>query len=154
MLEMTHRALAELDILRGNAASAIERLTPLVGQEGAFQAAIQSTLAWAYVQSGDLSRAAGLAEGGVQHARDTGELLALVDALRIEGMVRMREGRGKDARRSLEEGLVLARALPAPYVEARILAEIGRSTDALIIFRRLGANRDADRMQRVLAEQE
>jgi class 3 adenylate cyclase/tetratricopeptide (TPR) repeat protein len=147
MLEVSHRAMAELELLRGEAAAAIVRLKPLTGQEGGFRIMLETTLAWAYLESGDVARADELAKGAVDRARNTEEVLALVDALRVQGMVRQRRGERLEAEHILEEGLALARTLPFPYAEARILDALGRSEEALAIFQRLGAARDAQRMQ-------
>jgi len=152
MLEVSHRALAELEILRGDVPAAIRRLEPLAGREGGFQVLIDATLAWAHLEASDVVRAAHLAAGAVDRARDTGELLALVDALRVKGTVRQEQGQRDEADAIFEEGLALARSLPAPYSEARILVGLGRLEEASLIFRQLGAKKDVERMERALAE--
>jgi hypothetical protein len=57
----------------------------------------------------------------------------------------------QEAAAVLEEGLELARSLPYPYAEARILAELDRLEEALAIFRRLGARKDIERTEQELA---
>lgn len=64
-------------------------------------------------------------------------------------MVLQRQGREDEAHTVLTEGLGLARALPYPYAEARVLEEMGRAEEALAIFRRLGATKDAGRLEQV-----
>jgi len=97
--------------------------------------------------SGLLSRAAELGVRAVERARKTGEILALVDALRVLGMVLVQQGQLEEAGMVFDEGLALARSLPYPYAEARILVEMGALDEALAIFRRLGAVKDIERIQ-------
>jgi hypothetical protein len=87
-----------------------------------------------------------------------------VDALRVQAMVASRQGHDDEATRALEEALPLARSMPHPYAEGRLLyiyAElyvhqglVGPARDrleaALAIFRRLGARRDARRAEQAL----
>src|SRR5439155_13056414 len=95
----------------------------------------------------------------ITRARATNNRLALVDVLRVQAMVLIRQGRWADAASSLEEGLALARRMPYPYAEARLLHVYGmmhvqkgepeparqRLETALAIFRRLGARKDSER---------
>jgi hypothetical protein len=76
----------------------------------------------------------------------------------------MRQGRWDEAAQGLEEGITLARAIPYPYAAGRLLHVYGelhlqtgeagqaraRLEAALAIFRRLGARRDAERIERAL----
>jgi tetratricopeptide (TPR) repeat protein len=71
--------------------------------------------------------------------------LYLVEALRVQGMVLARKGQPEEADRAFQEGLELARSLPYPYAEARILEQMGRGEEALMIFQRLGAAKDVER---------
>jgi hypothetical protein len=82
----------------------------------------------------------------------------------VQGMVRICQERWAEAERALEEGLTMARSLPYPYGEARLLhvygemhakrGELGpareRLEDALAIFRRLGARKDAEPVEQAL----
>lgn len=108
---------------------------------------IEATLAWAHLRGGDAGRAAELSVRAVERARKTGEILALVNALRVLGMVLVQQGRVEDAGTVLNEGLALARSLPYPYAEARILVEMGTLDAALAIFQLLGAAMDIERIQ-------
>jgi adenylate cyclase len=146
-LETIHSTLAALEILRGEPEAAIIRLEPLAGREGGYRVLIETTLAWALLEAGEVSRAAELIGETVARGRAQGEQLALTDALRVQGMALTRLGQQEDAAGILEEALALARSLPYPYAEARILEELGRSDEALAIFRRLRAQKDIDRSE-------
>jgi adenylate cyclase len=140
--DMIHPALAELEIRRATPAAAIARLQPRAGKEGGSRIVIETTLAWALLEAGDLTRASELIRETTVRAREQGEVLALIGALRVQGMVLRREGKKDEAVETLEEGLALARSLPFPYEEARILTELGDARAALSIFRQLGAEQD------------
>jgi tetratricopeptide (TPR) repeat protein len=148
VLEITHTTLAELEVLRGEPRAAIARLEPLAGQEGGFQVMIESVLAWALSETGDVHRADVLTEEALQLGRSHGERLALPETLRVRGMVLESLLRSAEARAALEEGLALAQSLPTPYTEARILEGLGRTEEALGIFQRLGAAKDIERLER------
>ena len=115
-------------------------------------AMIETMLAWALLEGGEEHRAGTLVGGTVTRGRAQGEKLALPDALRVQGMVFSRQGQHDEAAAALEEGLALARSLPTPYAEGRILVELGRLEEALVIFRRLGALKDVERTEAALAE--
>ena len=66
-------------------------------------------------------------------------------------MVLTRAGQRAQAVSSFDEGLNLAHSMPYPYGEARILVELGRLDEALVLFRRLGAAKDVERTERALA---
>ena len=93
-------------------------------------------------------------------------LLNLVDALRMEAAVWIRQQRWDEAEAALEEALALARPMPYPYAEAKALATYGdllvasghpeRARDqydaALAILRPLGEVPYTERIERALAE--
>jgi adenylate cyclase len=151
-LEGIHIRLAELDLLRGDPDAAITRLQPLAGQIGGSQVLIECTLAWAWLEQGDVTRARELAAGAVTRGRLQGEVLALVDALRVRGMVLRTAVGEEEAKAILEEGLTLDRSLPYPYAEARCLVELGRLEEALVIFQRLGAKKDVEQIEDMLRQ--
>jgi hypothetical protein len=126
-------------------------LAALAGWEGGYRVLIDTTLAWALLEAGAETRAGALAGETLARARAQGERLALVDALRVQGMVLRRQGHTDEAAGVLAEGLALARSLPYPYAEARILAELGMREEALTIFQRLGAREDVERTKQLLA---
>jgi Tfp pilus assembly protein PilF len=88
----------------------------------------------------------------------------LADALWVQGMVLIRQRRNQEAQGVLSEGLERACSMPYPYMEARILEQMGlletqrdqpelaraRLEEALAIFRRLGAKKDVERLERMV----
>jgi tetratricopeptide (TPR) repeat protein len=122
----------------------VQRLRPLQATDEASLGVILPTLAWAELEAGDLAGAEETARRAVKRTRGA-EPIYLIDALRIQGKVLNRQDRRSDAERVLEEGLELARSVPFPYAEARLLEELGRRDEAYAIFRRLGATKDAER---------
>jgi hypothetical protein len=91
--------------------------------------------------------------------------LAWVNALRVQAMVRICQEHWDEAEQALEEGLALAQSMPYPYGQARLLQVYGemhvkrgepqpareRLEAALAIFRRLGARKDIERVEQMLA---
>lgn len=142
--------LAELDLAQGRPDSAVDRLRPLIEVEDANLGLLLPIFAWALLEAGATGEAADAATRAVRrtHLR---EPLNLVDALRVQGMALRQHGRDEEATAVLEEGLALARELPYPYAEARILEQMEQTGEALAIFRRLGAKKDVERIETALA---
>jgi uncharacterized protein HemY len=65
-----------------------------------------------------------LAEG-VERAQRRSHGVARVDLLRVEGMLRSRQGRWEEAQRLLAEAIDGAHRMPDPYREAQSCAEMG-----------------------------
>jgi tetratricopeptide (TPR) repeat protein len=163
---LAQRALAECDLVWGHPEAAQARLEPLLDRPGQEEISVRPllpVLAAAYLQTQDLDRAEKYALTAVRRARQPHYRCALVDALRIQGMVLTRRGRTAEARQALDDALSLARATPYPYGEARTLHAYGlidlrekpeearrQLEDALTIFRRLGAHPDIERVEAVL----
>jgi tetratricopeptide (TPR) repeat protein len=160
--------LAECDLLAGQPAQARRRLEPLVDaarQTGVDSTLFLSPLAWAHLDMGDVAGAAALLGEVTVTARAQNDRLVLVDALRIQAMVAGRQGQWEAAVASLDEGLTLARSMPYPYAEGRLLLvyselhieqrEPARACErlegALAIFRRLGACKDIELARQALA---
>jgi tetratricopeptide (TPR) repeat protein len=151
--------LAERDLLEGHPGAARSRLGPLLGGlgMGAADGPILSLLAWAHLELGELAAAEQVAAQALAQMRVDDDRLDLVDALRVQAMVALRQERWTEAEAALREGLSLARDMPYPYAEARLLQVYGelhlhkaepepareRLEAALAIFQRLGARRDA-----------
>jgi hypothetical protein len=89
----------------------------------------------------------------------------LVEALRVQALVACRQEQWGGAAQALEEGISVARGMPYPYAEGRLLQVYGlmsvhtgqpeqareRLEAALAIFHRLGADKDAERTAHLLA---
>jgi tetratricopeptide (TPR) repeat protein len=106
-----------------------------------------------------------VAAEAVERARVQDYHLALADALRVQAVAQARGGRRQEAQQVFEEVVRLCREMPYPYAEARALYEWGRAyleqhepdqarkplTEALAIFRQLGARPYIEWTQRDLA---
>jgi hypothetical protein len=83
----------------------------------------------------------------VEIARTHENVLYLVDALLVYGRALRVTGRSNEAEVALAEALMLARSMPYPYAEAQVLEARGETGEALVIYRRLGAVLDAERLE-------
>jgi tetratricopeptide (TPR) repeat protein len=160
--------LAECDLLEGNAGSARARLAPLLAtadQGDADLSLLLAPYAWAQLELGDMAEAAAIISPSIAQAHTQNDRLTLVDALRVQALLAIRQQRWTAAEQALAEGLTLARAMPYPYAEARLLqvhgqlaAQTGhpalareRLEVALTILRRLGARVEIERTEQALA---
>lgn len=145
----------------------IARLKPMLEEVAVWHTDLVSVLpilAWAYLESGGLARGEQIAEEAVNRATAQSNALALVDALRVQGMVLTREQRCEAAEVAFDASLSLSRRMPYPCAEARALYESGiliggqnepvctrdRLEQALVIFERLGAQKDSEKTRRAL----
>ena len=170
---LTH--LARLDLLDGRPQDAVTRLHPVTADRPAPAAEdltwdtpveLLSVLAEAHLELSDLDRARAYAVSAVDHARRMGVWLELIRALEVHGMVLARDGHHDLARVAYQEGLDRARAMPFPYGQARLLHAYGlldrqrqdhaaahaKFVQALAILERLGADKDAGRLRRAIAD--
>jgi predicted negative regulator of RcsB-dependent stress response len=122
-------------------------------------------LAWAYLEANEVEQAAATVAHAVARMRPENLRLMLAEALWVQARVRGQQGQVAEATQAVEEGIALARDLPYPYAEARLLCVHGHlhlqqgNTDAarqrleaaLAIFHRLGACKDADRVEHEVA---
>jgi len=161
------RVRAELDLLDERPADARATLVSLLTSPTGDKhdhAFFLPSLAWAELQLGDIRAAAATAAEGVTRARAERNRLALADALRVQARVAIAQQAWTEAAQALEDGLALTRRMPYPFAEARLLEVDGalhraqgetpaakaRLEEALTIFRRLGARKDAERAQRAI----
>ena len=159
--------LAERELLAERPDAARARLDPLLdrpGMEEWYVNMLLPRLAWAHLDLGDVTLAAETAARGVVRARDQNNRFVLVDALRVQAMALLARGCSDEAARTVEDGLALARHMPYPYAEARLLSvdaarhsaqgEAGaareRLEQALAIFGRLGARHEIARVEGAL----
>ena len=170
---LTH--LARLDLLDGRPQDAVTRLHPVTADRPVPAAEdltwdtpveLLSVLAEAHLELSDLDRARAYAGRAVGHARRMGAWLQGIRALEVHGMVLARDGHHDLARASYQEGLDRARVMPFPYGQARLLHAYGlldrqqqdhaaahaKFVQALAILERLGADNDADRLRRAIAD--
>jgi adenylate cyclase len=164
-LEHSHWLLGELEVMEGRPEGARKRLEPLISQQGPFAVSLLATLAWAYLEMGEVDRAEETASRGLAVAQERRHRLYVPGVLQMQGMILSRQRRWEEAARTLEEAVSLARSMPYPYAEARALHEYGvmfvqkgeqvaareRLEEALGIFRRLGAAKDVERTETALA---
>jgi tetratricopeptide (TPR) repeat protein len=159
--------LAERDVLEGRAKDAYERLAPLLKiSELSKDAFLLKELAWVCVELGDLGQAEDAVERALTRVRDGNDHIALVGLLRVQALLLIKQGRWAQAHCTLEEGLTLTRRMPFPHIEGRLLHVYGllhvakeepgpaqeRLEAVLAICRRLGACKDAERVEQALAD--
>lgn len=158
-----HVTMAQHDLMQGHPEAVIARLERLADADTTGAIESLPSLAQAYVQIGNIGWASELADEAVDRADGT---LLLGDALRVRGVVRLRDGRREEAERDFDHAIELARSMPYPYVEACTLCEYGlmhcdqgepeparaRFNEALSIFQRLGARPSIARLEQVLSE--
>jgi tetratricopeptide (TPR) repeat protein/transcriptional regulator with XRE-family HTH domain len=150
---------AELDLLRGEPATALSRLAAWLHQESPTRihdVMLLSTAAEAYLALGDISRGAELADRALRRASATRNEIDGIDAIRIKARYLLLQARPDAARSCLDEALARARGVPYPAAQARVLHDLARlqaaeDRDAALqcvaaaheIFDRLGAAHDA-----------
>jgi predicted ATPase/transcriptional regulator with XRE-family HTH domain len=148
--------LAEQELLQGKPDAALARLEPLIEGSDAEELGVVRLLpylAWAYLALGDEVHAEDVVLEGIERARAQGHRLALVELLRVRGMVLAGRRSWDDAERAFEQAVSVARSIRYQYAEARALYEwslmyVGRPDsgqgqvllrEATEIFRGLGA---------------
>ena len=119
-----------------------------------------------HLELGELDRARAYAGLAVGHARRMGTWIQGIRALEVHGMVLARDGHHDLARAAYQEGLDRAQTMRFPYGQARLLHAYGlldrqqqddaaahaKFAQALAILERLGADRDAARLRRAIAD--
>jgi tetratricopeptide (TPR) repeat protein len=160
--------LAERDLLLGQPEAARTRLVPLLGRpdvEEFFVTRFLPVLAWAHLDLGEMAEAEQVVAQATRRMRANRIRLDLPDALRVRAMIALRQEHWRVAQQALEEGLALAQSMPYPYAAGRLLHVYGelhgqkgepgpareRLEAALAIFQRLGARKDAERVEQALA---
>jgi len=150
--------MAEKDLAQGRPEAAAVRLEPYLGRA---IPELLPVLARAFLEMKDVEKAEALAAQAFGRAASRRRRAELAEALWVQGMVRAGQGRTEEATRLLEGGLSLARSMPYPYLEARILYHWGtmqveqgerqqareKLERALLLFRRLGAEPYVERLE-------
>jgi tetratricopeptide (TPR) repeat protein len=156
----TSAALASLDLAEGHPEAATVRLESLLKRSGWDHkdvAQLLPVLAESYLVCGLEEMVEAVVREAIQRSREQVKL-HLPNALRVEGMLRTAQARWDEANGAFEEALSLARAMPYPFMEARILYEQGRMygrvgeprsarqqlEQGLAIFQRLGARHSVE----------
>jgi len=128
VLRHAHALRAWCDLLHGRPAPARDRLATLLdssGKEGKAASWVLLFLALAHLELGDTDQAADVALEATTRARHDRAHLVLADALWVRAQVETRRGLWLDAERTLQEGLALARPMPYPFTEGRLLHAYG-----------------------------
>lgn len=151
--------LARLEIKEGYASSAIARLERLIAETDPADAdmgVMLPVLALALAISGDGKRGEEVARDALTHNAENA--LACVEAWPALGVALARQGRHEEAAEAFRTGRDLAHSMAYPYAEATVLAWWGREEhsrerleEALEIFRRLGARKDVEEVEGLLA---
>jgi tetratricopeptide (TPR) repeat protein len=130
ILHRAQREMAEVELIAGRAVEARMRLQPIVESPGytAYNdvTPLVPLLAWACIELGDKSRAEALLERAAPQAQAQRHYLALLDVLRIRGLLCIKQQRWQEGREVLDQALRLARAMPHPYAEAKGLYTSGQ----------------------------
>lgn len=132
-LRLAQTALAERDLLAGDAAAASARLFPVIdrpGQQEGLVTFLMPYLAWALLDLGRDDEAEQQLRECLERATSESIRLAEVDALRVRIMRSARSGEFAEVERALEDGLRLSRELPYPYAEAKLLYAGGLAAHA------------------------
>jgi tetratricopeptide (TPR) repeat protein/transcriptional regulator with XRE-family HTH domain len=162
-------AVAENDLLSGRTDRVIAALEQLLeGLAGAARGRVTLLpyLAWAYLDTGDPDRAAGFLDDGLARAQSQSDRLSLMEVLLVQARVAIHRQRWEAAQSTLESAISLARAMRAPYAEAKALylygllhtaqGEVeparGRLEAALTILHRLGERLYGEHVERALAD--
>jgi predicted ATPase len=114
--------LAERDLLEGRPEAARERLEPWLDHPERIEAdvtAILPFLAWAYLELGDLARAESIIAANIDRAIQGQHQNALVDALRVQGLVATHAGRYQEAEEVLRQAIALGEGMPYPHTVAK-----------------------------------
>ena len=163
--------LAEMDLLQGNAAVALQRFEGVLDLSAIDEADILltgslPTVAWAHLELGDLAEARSLARRGMERAVAEHAAVDLLAAERVFAAAAGRQCLCEEAEAHFKQALALARQIQYPYGQGLILYEWGRMllaqgnrpqalghlAGARDIFERLGALPYLRRTEALLSE--
>jgi len=130
VLRTAHRELGEGYLIRGHAEAARSQLEPLVtapDRQGENDITpLMLLLAWAYIELGDEPQASALLARAAAQAEAQHHQLALVDILRVRGVLAVKQGHWQEAKAALDDDVERTRAMPYPYAEAKALYVYGQ----------------------------
>src|SRR5262249_40144027 len=125
LIRQVQGCLAERDLLSRRPGEALDRLHPILsapeGREGTDATPLLALLSWAHLEAGTLQLEEMTIREALDRCRTEHHQLALVDALRIQALLAIRQERWQEAEAALEEALTLTRAMSYPYAEAKTL---------------------------------
>jgi tetratricopeptide (TPR) repeat protein len=168
-LNRVQAVLAEKEVREGCSQAALTRLRS-VFQDRTLEDSVLTkpipVLAEVYLELGRLADAEKLVGQGITRARDRHDRIGLVEWMRLQGIVRTRQGQWQEAQQLLDEALALAGTMAYPYAEAHIRRELGHLhvlrgerarartllEDAVAIFQRLGARPDVEQTEKAITE--
>lgn len=169
-VDIMYWALAERDLLAGDAQAARTRLTLPADQQALVDGENwlwqRLLLAWALGELGEVDEARAIVDTVLAETSSEQPRFARVEALRVQALLARRQGTGyAEAEAGVEEALTFCRAMPYPHQEIRLLHASGllfahqgkqemaceRFKAALEICARLGEQFYAPRLERELA---
>jgi len=117
-LHRAQREAAEVELTLGEFTAARARLEPFVTAPDCETyndiTPMLPLLAWALLEAGEVAQAEILLERAAPQAVKQHHMLALLDVLRVRGMLCTRQGRWAEAQAALEDGLARARGRHIP----------------------------------------
>ena len=128
-LRLAQEILAERDLMSERPQEAWTRLQGVWDPtDHQVRAVVQvlPLLAWAALEVGAASEAEALLTQATTLATRQGYQLALVEVRRVQALLAVQQGRWAEAEERLEEALAQARAVGAPYREAKLLFTAGQ----------------------------
>jgi hypothetical protein len=157
-------ALAEYTLFAGDPEAATQRLQTIGDAPDAGFSSLPGLLAQAHIRQVRLDEAKALLDQSLPLLRTEGLRLSLIDALSAQALFNAGCHQWSSAQTALDDAPRIARAIPAPYAEVKLLALAGeiaparkRSNkarqlyeSALAICDRLGERLYRERMQRAL----
>jgi class 3 adenylate cyclase/tetratricopeptide (TPR) repeat protein/DNA-binding XRE family transcriptional regulator len=166
ILHRAQREMAEVELVLGRTAEARMQLQSIVEASG-YETYNDVTpllplLAWTSIELGDESQAEALLERAALQAQAQRHYLALLDVLRVRGLLCIKQQHWQEGREVLDQALALAQGMPHPYAEAKVLYTAGcleaahgdpaiarqHFTAALTICSRLGERLYAEPIER------
>src|SRR5262249_45335645 len=123
-----HAMLAERELLEGRPAAAYERLTPLLDRPGQRELHVTTLLplvAWAALEMGEEAECERLLVEVEERAGPERLRLPQVEVRRVQALLALQRSQFAEAEVAIEEGIALARAMPYPYPEAKLLYTAG-----------------------------
>jgi tetratricopeptide (TPR) repeat protein len=128
-LRWAHGALAEHELLAGDAHAALARVTPLVKRDETDGVDIDVLLplqAWAYVEVANYSCAADIIETALTHARAARLIPTEIAALRVRSLLAARQEEFQQAHYDLQTALMLAHESRHLYAIGKVHRDLGQ----------------------------